>query len=148
MTHAIRIHEQGGPEKMVWEAVDVPAPGPGEVRLKQTAVGLNYIDTYHRSGLYPLPLPAGIGMAGHVEALGVANQLVGCRGKIVAKSGRLLRVLVNLLPGVEYDPGLSSDATGKVLSEFVFLAFVVHRAPACLFSLCSTRLRYRQIFQP
>ena len=72
-TNAIRIHETGGPEVMVWEEVAVAAPGPGEVSLKQTAVGLNYIDTYHRSGLYPLPgLPAILGReaAGVVEAVG------------------------------------------------------------------------------
>jgi NADPH:quinone reductase len=72
MTHAIRIHETGGPEKMVWEEVPVADPGPGEVRVRNTAVGLNYIDTYHRSGLYPIPLPAVLGMegAGVVEAVG------------------------------------------------------------------------------
>lgn len=73
MTHAIRIHQTGGPEALVWEAVDVGDPGPGEVRLRQTAIGLNFIDAYHRSGLYPLPaLPAVIGMeaAGVVEAVG------------------------------------------------------------------------------
>jgi NADPH2:quinone reductase len=72
MTHAIRIHETGGPEKMVWEEVPVADPGPGEVRVRNTAVGLNYIDTYHRGGLYPVPLPATLGMegAGVVEAVG------------------------------------------------------------------------------
>lgn len=73
MTKAIRIHEPGGPEVLRWEEVSVGDPGPGEVRLRQTAVGLNYIDVYHRSGLYPLPaLPAVIGMegAGVVEAVG------------------------------------------------------------------------------
>jgi len=72
MAKVIRIHKTGGPEVMQWEDADVGAPGPGQVRLKATAVGLNYIDTYHRSGLYPLPLPAGIGMegAGEVTALG------------------------------------------------------------------------------
>jgi NADPH2:quinone reductase len=73
MTHAIRIHEPGGPENLRWEEVAVGAPGPGEVRLKQTAVGLNYIDVYHRNGLYPLPtLPSAIGLeaAGLVEAVG------------------------------------------------------------------------------
>jgi NADPH2:quinone reductase len=68
---------------MQWQAVDVPAPGPGQVRLRQTAVGLNYIDCYHRSGLYPLEMPAGIGMeaAGVVEALGegVSTLTVGDR---------------------------------------------------------------------
>ncbi len=71
MTKAIRIHETGGPEKMAWDDVEVGAPGPGEVRLRQTAVGLNYIDTYHRSGLYPLELPAVLGM----EAAGVVDEV-------------------------------------------------------------------------
>ncbi len=73
MVHAIRIHQYGGPEVMKWESVDLPAPEPGEVRIRQTAVGLNYIDVYHRSGLYPLGgLPATIGMegAGIVVAIG------------------------------------------------------------------------------
>ena len=73
MTHAIRIHQPGGPEALSWDEVSVGQPGPGEVRLEQTAVGLNYIDVYHRSGLYPLPqMPAVIGMeaAGRVEAVG------------------------------------------------------------------------------
>lgn len=73
MTKAIRIHETGGPEVMRWEDVEVGKPGPGEVRLRHTAVGLNYIDVYHRSGLYPLPkLPVVIGReaAGVVEEIG------------------------------------------------------------------------------
>ena len=61
MPQAIRIHETGGPEVMVLEEVAVGAPGPGEARVRHTAIGVNYIDTYHRSGLYKLPLPAGIG---------------------------------------------------------------------------------------
>lgn len=72
MPHAIRVHRTGGPEVLQWEAIEVGAPGPGQVRLKQTAVGLNYIDVYHRTGLYPLPLPFVPGMAGAgiVEAAG------------------------------------------------------------------------------
>ena len=71
MTKAIRIHETGGPEVLKYEDVDVGAPGPGEVRLRQTAVGLNFIDVYHRSGLYPVKdLPAVIGM----EAAGVIEE--------------------------------------------------------------------------
>ncbi|MBC7136890.1 quinone oxidoreductase family protein [Oceanibaculum nanhaiense] len=72
MVQAIRIQQPGGPEVMQWQEIDLPAPGPGQARVRHTAVGLNYIDTYHRSGLYPLPLPAGIGMegAGIVEAVG------------------------------------------------------------------------------
>ena len=65
MTKAIRIHRPGGPENLVWEDIEVGTPGPGEVLIKQTAVGLNYIDVYHRTGLYPLgDLPAVIGMEG------------------------------------------------------------------------------------
>jgi NADPH:quinone reductase len=73
MAHAIRIHAPGGPEVLKWEAIEVGEPGPGEVRLRQRAVGLNYIDVYHRSGLYKLAnLPAIVGMegAGTVEAIG------------------------------------------------------------------------------
>ncbi|EKE78500.1 quinone oxidoreductase family protein [Oceanibaculum indicum] len=72
MVQAIRIQQPGGPEAMQWQEVDLPAPGPGQARVRHTAVGLNYIDTYHRSGLYALPLPSGIGMegAGIVEAVG------------------------------------------------------------------------------
>ncbi len=70
--HAIRFHETGGPETLRWEEVEVGDPGHGEVLLRQTAVGLNFIDVYHRSGLYPVPLPSGIGLeaAAVVEKVG------------------------------------------------------------------------------
>lgn len=72
MPHAIRIHANGGPDVLRWEEVAVGDPGPGEARIRHTAVGVNYIDTYHRSGLYKLPLPSGLGSeaAGVVEAVG------------------------------------------------------------------------------
>ncbi len=72
MVKAIRMHQPGGPEVMQLEEVALEAPGPGMVRIVNKAVGLNYIDTYHRSGLYPLPLPTGLGIegAGLVEAVG------------------------------------------------------------------------------
>jgi len=72
MPHAIRVHTPGGPEAMKWEEVAISDPGPGEARVRHTAVGVNYIDTYHRSGLYKLALPTGIGSeaAGLVEAVG------------------------------------------------------------------------------
>jgi NADPH:quinone reductase len=88
MTHAIRFHETGGPEVLVWEEVEVGQPGPGEARVRHTAIGLNYVDTYIRSGLYPSSLPSGIGTeaAGVVEAVGpgVTDLKVGDR---VAYSG-------------------------------------------------------------
>ena len=72
MTKAIRIHKTGGPEVLAWEDIEVPAPGPGEALVRQTAAGLNFIDTYQRSGLYPVKLPAIMGNegAGVVEAVG------------------------------------------------------------------------------
>jgi NADPH:quinone reductase len=72
MVQAIRFAKTGGPEVLEWQPVEVGKPGPGQVRLKHTAVGLNYIDTYQRSGLYPMPLPSGLGSeaAGIVEEVG------------------------------------------------------------------------------
>lgn len=72
MPHAIRFHQPGGPEVLQWEEVAVGDPGPSEARVRHHAVGLNFIDIYHRSGIYPLPLPSGIGLegAGVVEAVG------------------------------------------------------------------------------
>ncbi|MER5468154.1 quinone oxidoreductase [Streptomyces sp. NPDC002685] len=72
MAHAIRFDETGGPEVLRWEEVVVGDPGPGEVRIRHHAVGLNFADTYFRSGLYPARLPAGLGVeaAGVVEAVG------------------------------------------------------------------------------
>jgi NADPH2:quinone reductase len=71
-TRAIRIHEHGGPDVLRYETIDLPEPGIGQAQLRHTAIGLNFIDTYHRSGLYPLDLPAGLGSeaAGVVEAVG------------------------------------------------------------------------------
>lgn len=83
MTSAIRIHEAGGPEVLKWETVEVGEPGPGQVRLRQEAAGLNYIDVYHRTGLYPQPLPfiPGVEGAGVVAAVGdgVAGVTAGDR---------------------------------------------------------------------
>ena len=72
MPFAIRFHQTGGPEVLRWEEVTVGDPAPGEARVRHEAVGLNFIDTYHRGGLYPLPLPSGLGRegAGVVEAVG------------------------------------------------------------------------------
>ncbi len=74
MPFAIRMHQAGGPEVMSWEEVEVGDPAPTEARVRHAAVGLNYIDIYHRTGLYPLPLPSGLGLeaAGVVEAIGTA----------------------------------------------------------------------------
>lgn len=83
MSKAIRFDEVGGPDVLQYVDVDVPPPSAGQAQVRHTAVGLNFIDTYHRTGLYPLPLPSGIGLeaAGVVEAVGegVDNLQVGDR---------------------------------------------------------------------
>lgn len=80
MVHAIVMMETGGPEVFRWQEIDVPAPGPGEVRLRQHAAGLNYIDVYHRSGLYPAAkLPAIIGMEGAGEVVAIGEGVSGLR---------------------------------------------------------------------
>lgn len=72
LTHAIRFSAHGGPEVLRWEALELPDPGPGEIRIRHHAIGVNFIDTYHRTGLYPVSLPSGLGQegAGVVEAVG------------------------------------------------------------------------------
>lgn len=72
LTHAIRFSSHGSPEVLRWEALELPDPGPGEIRIRHHAIGVNFIDTYHRTGLYPVPLPSGLGQegAGVVEAVG------------------------------------------------------------------------------
>lgn len=83
MAKAVRFYETGGPQVLRYEDVTVGEPGPGEVRLRQVAVGLNYADTYFRNGTYPIPMPSGMGVeaAGVVEAIGagVTNVAVGDR---------------------------------------------------------------------
>src|SRR5512141_2582546 len=91
MPHAIRIHAPGGPDVMQWEEVPVGEPGPGEARVRHTAIGVNYIDTYHRSGLYKLTLPSGIGLeaAGVVDAIGPGVDVVAPGDRVAYCSGPL-----------------------------------------------------------
>lgn len=87
--NAIRIHRFGGPEVLEWQAVDVPEPGEGEAQIRHTAIGLNFIDTYHRTGLYPMDLPTGLGSeaSGIVEAIGPGVTDISVRDRVVY-SGR------------------------------------------------------------
>jgi NADPH2:quinone reductase len=71
VTKGIILHQNGGPETLSWEEITVGQPGPGQVLIRQTAIGLNFIDVYHRTGLYPIPLPGSIGS----EAAGIVQQL-------------------------------------------------------------------------
>ncbi len=90
MNHAIRVHEHGGPEKMLWEEVPLPHPKPGEALIRQKAVGLNYIDVYFRTGLYKAPsMPFTLGMegAGIVEAVGEGVTEVAVGDRVAYASG-------------------------------------------------------------
>jgi NADPH2:quinone reductase len=91
MAQAIRFHATGGPEVLTWESVDVAAPRPGEVRVRNTAIGVNFIDTYQRSGLYPLTLPSGLGTeaAGIVEAVGAGVQALSPGDRVASCTGPL-----------------------------------------------------------
>jgi NADPH2:quinone reductase len=89
MPNAIRITQTGGPEVLRWEDVEVGEPGDGQARVRHTAVGVNFIDTYHRSGLYPIPLPSGLGIeaAGVVEAVGPGVTVVRPGDRVVYAGG-------------------------------------------------------------
>ncbi|MCS6995755.1 MAG: quinone oxidoreductase [Casimicrobiaceae bacterium] len=91
MAHVVRFQKTGGPEVLEHAVVDLPPPGPGEARILQSACGVNFIDTYHRSGLYPVPLPSGIGKegAGIVTAIGPGVTEVAPGDRVVYCDGPL-----------------------------------------------------------
>jgi NADPH2:quinone reductase len=143
MAHAIRVHEHGGPEVLKWESYDVGQPGPGQVRLKHTAVGLNYIDTYQRSGLYKMPLPfiPGSEGAGVVEAVGpdVKELKVGDRvayaGAIGAYSDERLAPadkLVKLPDGISDQQGAAMMLQGMTVQYLLRRTYQVKKGDIIL----------------
>jgi NADPH:quinone reductase len=124
MPHAIRFHQVGGPEVLQWESVDVRMPGAGEVQVEHHAIGLNFIDTYHRSGLYPVPLPSGIGLegAGVVSAVGegvtdlVPGDRVAYAGGPIGAYAEVRNMpadrLVKLPHGISFDQGAAMMLQG------------------------------------
>ncbi|MES2562741.1 MAG: quinone oxidoreductase [Pseudomonadota bacterium] len=119
MPYAIRIHENGGPEKLQWEEVEVGKPGAGEVRVRNTAIGLNYIDTYQRSGLYPMALPLTLGSegAGVVEAVGprVKGYKVGDRVAYAQPIGAYAEVLLRPVARLVKIPSGIDDKTAAAM---------------------------------
>lgn len=119
MPYAMRIHETGGPEKLMWEQVEVGAPGPGQVKVRNTAIGLNFIDTYQRSGLYPMPLPfiAGSEGAGVVEAVGpkVKEFKVGDRVAYANPVGAYAEVLLRPAEKLVKIPAGVDDRTAAAM---------------------------------
>lgn len=138
MTHCIRIHETGGPEVLRWESWDPGPPGPGEARVRHHAVGLNFIDVYHRTGLYPMAqLPAILGMegAGVVEAVGEGVTEVAL-GDRVAYAGvppgayaQVRRIpahrLVRLPEAISFDQAAAMMLQGMTARYLLFGCFPV-----------------------
>jgi len=134
MPHAIQIRQTGGPEVLQWTKVDVGEPGPGQVRLRQAAAGLNYIDVYHRTGNYSQPLPfiPGLEGAGTVEAIGqdVRDLKVGDRVAYAGPTGgyseaRLIEAdrLVRLPDAISFDQAAAmmlQGMTAQVLLRQVY----------------------------
>ena len=133
MTHAIRIHEQGGPEVMKWESVDVAAPGPGQISVTHTAVGLNYIDCYHRSGLYPLPMPAGIGMegAGIVDAVGDGVTSVNTGDRVAYAAGPpgsyAEKRIIEAAKVVRIPDGISDETAAAMMLQGMTAEYLIRR---------------------
>src|SRR5215470_5105011 len=144
MPHAVRIHRPGGPEVLQWDSVDVGAPGPGQVRLKQHAVGVNYIDVYQRSGLYKLPLPfvAGSEGAGEVTAVGpgVNDFKVGDRGAYAGAAGgyadeRLMPAdrLVKLPASIDYKTAAAMMLQGMTVRYLLRQTYKVDKGTTLQF---------------
>jgi NADPH2:quinone reductase len=133
MNHAIRVHEYGGPEKMVWEEVPRPGPRPGEALVRHEAVGLNYIDVYFRTGLYKAPaLPVTIGMegAGVVEAVGdsVGDLKPGDRVAYAGALGAYAEArCVNADRLVRIPDGIDSTQAAAMMLQGMTAQFLVRR---------------------
>ncbi|KVU96830.1 quinone oxidoreductase [Burkholderia ubonensis] len=138
MAHAVRFHQTGGPDVLRWEAVEVGDPGPGEVRVKHAAVGLNFADTYFRSGLYPVPLPSGIGVeaAGVVEAVGdgVTHVAVGDRvtytGFINTLGAYSTERLVPAAPLIRLPDAIACDTAAAMTMRGLTSAYLLRRIHA------------------
>jgi NADPH2:quinone reductase len=133
MPKAIRITQTGGPEVMHWEDVEVGAPGAGQARVRHTAVGVNYIDTYHRSGHYPLPLPTGLGSeaAGIVEVVGPGVTVVKPGDRVAyAGGGPGSYAEARVLPAsvlVPIPEGVSDQTAAAVMLKGMTARYLIRR---------------------
>ena len=133
MPKAIRFHKTGGPEVLVWEDVEVGDPGPGQVRIRQHAIGLNYLDTYHRSGLYPMPLPSGIGSegAGVVEAVGAGVSYLKAGDRVAYAGGAPgAYAEARLYPAdrlVKIPEGISFDSAAAMMLKGMTAQYLIKR---------------------
>jgi NADPH2:quinone reductase len=142
---AIRIAKTGGPEVLALEDVDLPAPARGQVRVKHTAIGVNFIDTYQRSGLYPVPVPGGLGLeaAGIVDALGegvtalkLGDRVGYCTGPLgaYAQANNVpADRLVKLPDGISDEEAAASMLKGMTAQYLLKRTFPVQRGQTILF---------------
>jgi NADPH2:quinone reductase len=144
MVQAIRIYETGGPEVMVLEDVELEQPGPGMVTVANRAIGLNYIDTYHRSGLYPLPLPIGLGLegAGVVTAVGegadlsVGDRVAYCSAGFGAYAQALnlpANRLVKIPEGIDFEQAAAALLKGQTTEYLLQRTYPLQAGETCLF---------------
>ena len=144
MSRAIRIHETGGPDVLRLENVELAAPGPGMVRVSNRAIGLNYIDTYHRSGLYPLPLPTGIGLeaAGVVSAAGEGadfaegDRVAYCAAGFGAYAEEInlpAARLVKIPEGIDFDVAAAALLKGATAEYLIQRTYPLQSDETCLF---------------
>lgn len=133
MARTIRIHEKGGPEVLRLEELAVGDPGPGEARIRQTAIGVNFLDTYHRSGLYPVPLPTGIGSeaAGVVEAVGSGVSVVRPGDRVAYAGGAPgAYTETRLLPAerlVRIPDGISDQQAAAMMLKGMTVRYLIRR---------------------
>ncbi len=133
-THAIRIHEYGGPDVLRWEEADVPEPGSGEALIRHTAIGLNFIDTYHRTGLYPMDLPTGLGReaAGIVESIGPGVTDVAIGDRVVYAGGPLgsysERRVIDTAGLVPIPTSISDEVAAAVFLKGLTAWYLLHRS--------------------
>jgi len=133
-TNAIRIYEYGGPEVLTWEEDEIPPPGDGEALVRHTAIGLNFIDVYHRSGLYPMDLPTGLGReaAAVVEAVGPGVTDVAVGDRVVYTGGRLgayaEQRLVQASALVPLPDGIDDDLAAAVFLKGLTAWYLLHRS--------------------
>ncbi|WP_437318110.1 quinone oxidoreductase family protein [Sorangium sp. So ce385] len=135
MEHAVRFHKTGGPEVLCWEEASVGSPGPGQARVRHVAVGLNFADAYFRSGLYPVPLPSGIGVeaAGVVEAVGegVTNVAPGDRvtytGFLDTLGAYCTERILPAAPLIRLPDGISCETAAAMTMRGLTSAYLMRR---------------------
>jgi len=144
MVKAVTIQETGGPEVMLLEELELEPPGPGMVQVVNKAIGLNFIDTYHRSGAYPLPLPTGIGLegAGVVEAVGegvdlaVGDRVAYCTAGFGAYAEALNLPASRLVPipeGIDFEQAAAIMLKGQTTEYLLQRTYPLKSGETCLF---------------